>query len=1242
MTTSRTPTDALPFAEFLRSLDSVGIRPQLADYDRLRWVLKTEGRWDLRKLRGVLSCLLVKSQDQLEGFDRLFTAFFGKSRSTGVEIDLDWFRIQLERLEQDLLERGRGKAEGPQPPEGQAPPADSRPRLQSWRPWVAGALAIAAVVAALTFYRPSPPDRAAAGKTKAPQVDDRPPSGEDQAPPPSTDRAVPAVRVFERTPVFGTATPAAGTSADQAAWLAAASAVCLALLGAWLAVLGYRYRVQLPSPAPHDPEIPGSFRLSNVGPQPVRRLEDAVLDRIAQSLSYFQSEEPSETLDAERTVDATSAAAGLPDLCFEPRRELYRILVLEDHHAELRAWNPIAVELVEGLRRRGLPVVHGHFAGSPERYRERGGGLRLLRDLEERSGRYLLLIFTDSQGLGREQRSALGDLARWPRMVWMELREPRFWDAGTLWPARAGLPIFPANRAGIVEAFDLLASESQREPLKAARRRRLGSRRRTASLRAEVEEILGDALHWAHACSMIQPTSRGLADALRHDFHPFLPPERIERLLSLPGTRHTVAGLYFAPPVAALLRRSFPRQRDDREQEAVLEKILQYLDEAEPQPPGSLAHLTWQAVRERVHLELEPDVALERLSALAATPLGPAVREQLESTVLPDTDVEIDEDGDARFPLRAAPTSERARQQLARLAPHSGIRVRRFYPFRRWEKRLAWLLAAAALTTGLGYLREYLSPAAEIALTLSDGPSEAWVAVRPAGGESEEPRPLIPPMSFQIPRFAGRGDVLVEIFDDGWISRERFFLEAERHVLEVASATHAALCVEALEDWLTVLRCPVDLEAWNGPGWRRQLVELSGGALPERLLSVGIELAGEGARPERLDALRRRLLASGSVDRIYRLDASRWPAPPAGALGWIRRLLGAWSEHAQYVWWLDGAAPSPAITAYELPAPRMRLDRPDDERWAARIEALLQPGEQQVVRGEEIATALGIAEPDPAAVDVVFFRAKATAPPPVEPPIVPPPSVATEVEPPRLPAAGSSRSEPVLGLALRFVPPADDAGAGFWMAETEVTRQAWRDLMSGDPVVFDRECPRCPVERINWFQALAFVNRLSERSDLAPCYELRSCRSEPEANDYECTRVTFSGPQCPGYRLPTEAEWTHAATSGGAAVSVPANCDSEGVVEVGGRQNPWGLSDVFGNVAEWMWDPYDAAAEVSDVSRGQRVFRGGSWSSRQENCGAAQRNAVPPAVALDLIGFRLILGYDPASETIGNDQDPRQ
>ena len=147
-------------------------------------------------------------------------------------------------------------------------------------------------------------------------------------------------------------------------------------------------------------------------------------------------------------------------------------------------------------------------------------------------------------------------------------------------------------------------------------------------------------------------------------------------------------------------------------------------------------------------------------------------------------------------------------------------------------------------------------------------------------------------------------------------------------------------------------------------------------------------------------------------------------------------------------------------------------------------------------------------------------------------------------------------------------------------------------------------------------------------------------------------RAWYPSPyDCPGYRLPTEAEWEYAARAGTATATYNGELDAGGCSatvldpiawycgnsedephSVGSKlPNAWNLYDMLGNVSEWCYDLYgdypDGPDPVTDpfepdIVGPNRVYRGGSWHSTAEDSRAAYRLPHDPHEPSYFLGFR--------------------
>lgn len=226
----------------------------------------------------------------------------------------------------------------------------------------------------------------------------------------------------------------------------------------------------------------------------------------------------------------------------------------------------------------------------------------------------------------------------------------------------------------------------------------------------------------------------------------------------------------------------------------------------------------------------------------------------------------------------------------------------------------------------------------------------------------------------------------------------------------------------------------------------------------------------------------------------------------------------------------------------------------------------------------------------------------------------------------------------------------------FYMAKTEVTQKDYRALMGSNPSEFKGD--DLPVTDITWYDAIEYCNKLSESRGLTPCYTVSG------------TTVSWNR-AANGYRLPTEAEWEYAARANTATPfsfgdyvhNSDANCynaygynnDASGnwvngadsylrttVAADSYAANAFGLYNMHGNAAEWVWDWYGdygsgTAADPTGPQGGSaKVVRGGGWNDHPKHIRSAYRGAQPADIGLYSIGMRPVRNAEAAGGTVAS------
>ena len=235
--------------------------------------------------------------------------------------------------------------------------------------------------------------------------------------------------------------------------------------------------------------------------------------------------------------------------------------------------------------------------------------------------------------------------------------------------------------------------------------------------------------------------------------------------------------------------------------------------------------------------------------------------------------------------------------------------------------------------------------------------------------------------------------------------------------------------------------------------------------------------------------------------------------------------------------------------------------------------------------------------------------------------------------------------------------------SSFYLCDIETTQELYQAIMDENPSKFNGNSnlpatgeiqEKRPVEKVTWFEAIAFCNALTIKllgnehclyysdESKSQLYTKEDAQFRNSENKLE-PKAVFSDWSRKGFRLPTDTEWEWAAR-GGENYNYAGSDELDNVAWHQGnsnnkthevaKKNPngYGLYDMTGNVAEWCWDWMVAYTESETLEKDykgvetgeKRVTRPSSYFYGQIYQFLLFRgNGATPSNSLPNTGFRI-------------------
>lgn len=191
------------------------------------------------------------------------------------------------------------------------------------------------------------------------------------------------------------------------------------------------------------------------------------------------------------------------------------------------------------------------------------------------------------------------------------------------------------------------------------------------------------------------------------------------------------------------------------------------------------------------------------------------------------------------------------------------------------------------------------------------------------------------------------------------------------------------------------------------------------------------------------------------------------------------------------------------------------------------------------------------------------------------------------------------------GVKFKMIYVNGGALGSYYIGETVVTKGLWDCIMNNNKnIKEDGKTPAVVVTAVSWNECKEFINKLNQKTGLI-------------------------------FRLPTEAEWEHAAIVGNTDRSAtygiydngpyfkPSALFNKSASKVE-KPNGLGIWYMFGNVWEWCEDWY---GQNTSASGSEKVMRGGGYYTTLSYCNSTYRASLPANEKSSDIGFRLAMTY---------------